>query len=105
MKGRFRLLGFLAARVLTLEDAFEHFKTLLMQHRQVAPCCDLVGPGVQLVPLARYLRRFRGVHPPHSVNRPPRSIALYSLSDAKVITEHAISTYFRHYKLYQVRCQ
>ena len=37
-----------------------------------------------------------------SVHRPPKSTGLYSLPDANLLLEHALSTYFRHYKLYQV---
>lgn len=99
-----RSLAPLAASVLTVDAAFGHFKNLLLQHWYGSACRSR---GIGSLPAASVCALLRPLasHPPHrpSVHRPPRSIALYSLSDAKLITEHAISAYFRHYKLYQVR--
>lgn len=36
----------------------------------------------------------------HSVHRPPFSAQIFSLDDAKLISDYALNTYFRHYKLY-----
>eukprot|EP00698_Gefionella_okellyi_P006271 TRINITY_DN15657_c0_g1_i1.p1 TRINITY_DN15657_c0_g1~~TRINITY_DN15657_c0_g1_i1.p1 ORF type:complete len:271 (+),score=44.44 TRINITY_DN15657_c0_g1_i1:52-864(+) len=37
----------------------------------------------------------------HCVQRPPYSVALYSVEEAKLITDYITDTYYRHYKLYQ----
>lgn len=37
----------------------------------------------------------------HSVQRPPYSEQIFSFTDIKTITEYAIDTLFRHYKLYK----
>lgn len=37
----------------------------------------------------------------HSVARPPKSIAVFSANDLKVLTDYVVNTFFRHYKLYQ----
>jgi len=37
----------------------------------------------------------------HSVQRPPFSIALFTLDQARHITQYVINTYFRHFKLYK----
>lgn len=37
----------------------------------------------------------------HSVSRPPYSVGLFSLAQAKAITDYVLSTYFKHFKLYK----
>jgi len=37
----------------------------------------------------------------HCVKRPPFSIQLYDMSEAKKITDYVLDTYFKHYKLYK----
>lgn len=37
----------------------------------------------------------------HSVQRPPFSTSLYSLTEVKAITDYVLSTYFKHFKLYK----
>eukprot|EP00899_Mesostigma_viride_P016568 jgi/Mesvir1/24912/Mv16900-RA.1 len=37
----------------------------------------------------------------HAVQRPPYSVGIFSLHDVQVLTDYAINSYFRHYKLYQ----
>jgi hypothetical protein len=37
----------------------------------------------------------------HSVQRPPRSIGLFSLQEFRAILDWGLDTYFRHYTLYQ----
>jgi hypothetical protein len=39
----------------------------------------------------------------HSVQRPPFSVGLFSFQEMKAITEWMMDSYYRHYKLYQVR--
>ena len=36
-----------------------------------------------------------------SVHRPPYSLGIFTYAEMKDLTEHVLSTYFRHYKLYQ----
>lgn len=36
----------------------------------------------------------------HSVHRPPFSAQIFSMNDAKLVTEYMLQTYFRQYKLY-----
>jgi len=37
----------------------------------------------------------------HSIQRPPHSLSIFSLSDVKLITDFAISSFFRHYLMYE----
>ncbi|XP_041349757.1 coiled-coil domain-containing protein 189-like [Gigantopelta aegis] len=37
----------------------------------------------------------------HAVNRPPHSIELFNADEVRKITEYAINTYFRHFKMYK----
>ena len=36
-----------------------------------------------------------------SVHRPPYSLGIFTFAEMKDLTEYMLSTYFRHYKLYQ----
>mmetsp|Transcript_57391 Transcript_57391/g.92986 ORF Transcript_57391/g.92986 Transcript_57391/m.92986 type:complete len:295 (-) Transcript_57391:40-924(-) len=36
----------------------------------------------------------------HSIERPPRSVGIFSFDDVKSIVEYATNTFFRHYRLY-----
>ena len=37
----------------------------------------------------------------HSVNRPPWSTCLFSISQVKAVSEYVLTTYFKHFKLYK----
>ena len=37
----------------------------------------------------------------HSVQRPPFSVRLFSLSQVKAVTDYVLSTYFKHFKMYK----
>lgn len=37
----------------------------------------------------------------HAVNRPPHSIELFTPDEVRKITEYAVNTYFRHFKMYK----
>jgi len=44
---------------------------------------------------------FKTVLLTHSVQRPPYSVQIFSLEDITLISDYALSSFFRHYKLYQ----
>lgn len=37
----------------------------------------------------------------HSVHRPPYSVCLFKLHQAKLVSEYILQTYFKHYKMYK----
>eukprot|EP00441_Pelagodinium_beii_P034954 CAMPEP_0197652478 /NCGR_PEP_ID=MMETSP1338-20131121/34472_1 /TAXON_ID=43686 ORGANISM="Pelagodinium beii, Strain RCC1491" /NCGR_SAMPLE_ID=MMETSP1338 /ASSEMBLY_ACC=CAM_ASM_000754 /LENGTH=266 /DNA_ID=CAMNT_0043227357 /DNA_START=32 /DNA_END=832 /DNA_ORIENTATION=+ len=43
---------------------------------------------------------FQGWLLKHSVERPPRSVGIFSFDDLKLIVEYVTNTFFRHYRLY-----
>ena len=45
--------------------------------------------------------RFKDLLLKHSVHRPPRSMAIFSLADVKAVTDYALKTFFRHYSFYE----
>ncbi|XP_076434958.1 cilia- and flagella-associated protein 119-like isoform X1 [Babylonia areolata] len=51
--------------------------------------------------LEQTFRYFKEVVLCHAVNRPPHSIELFSVDEVRKLTEYAINTYFRHFKMYK----
>lgn len=37
----------------------------------------------------------------HAIQRPPHSLAIFSLADVKLISEFALDTFFRHFDMYK----
>ena len=52
-------------------------------------------------PARRSFEHFKELLLMHSVQRPPYSVGLYTLSDARAITDFFSAGYFRHYMLYK----
>lgn len=52
-------------------------------------------------PARRSFEHFKELLLKHSVQRPPYSIGLYTLNDARAITDFFSAGYFRHYMLYK----
>jgi len=55
----------------------------------------------QFLPARKAYEHFRELLLMHSVQRPPFSVGLFTLSDAKAITDFLSAGYFRHYLLYK----
>mmetsp|Transcript_1508 Transcript_1508/g.3812 ORF Transcript_1508/g.3812 Transcript_1508/m.3812 type:complete len:270 (+) Transcript_1508:70-879(+) len=55
----------------------------------------------EFLPARKAYEHFRELLLLHSVQRPPFSVGLFTLSDAKAITDFLSAGYFRHYLLYK----
>ncbi|KAL8560048.1 hypothetical protein ACOMHN_041517 [Nucella lapillus] len=51
--------------------------------------------------LEQTFRYFKELVLCHAVNRPPHSIELFNVDEVRKLTEYAINTYFRHFKMYK----
>jgi len=51
--------------------------------------------------LEQTFRYFKELILCHAVSRPPHSIELFNVDEVRKLTEYAINTYFRHFKMYK----
>ncbi|CAM6104763.1 unnamed protein product [Calypogeia fissa] len=89
-----------------------HFNTLLFAQEQ-GFSIEKISTLVSLVkiihemaagerqPLERSWEHAKSQLLRHTVQRPPFSMAMFSLSDLHMITQYFLHTYYKHYKLYQ----
>jgi len=53
------------------------------------------------LPMDKSWDYFKALLLAHSVQRPPHSISVFSLKEAQLITDFALNTYYRHFKLFR----
>ena len=53
------------------------------------------------LPMEKSWEYFKALLLAHSVQRPPHSVGIFSLKEVQLITDFALNTYYRHFKLFR----
>lgn len=101
----FYMFNLIQAKVLCLTQvqgavflAIMHALLEMMRSPEVA---DKTQPGNMPNGQAACFKRFQELLLQHSVNRPPERLGIFRVSDAKMLTDFASTTLFKHFLLYQ----
>eukprot|EP00727_Mastigamoeba_balamuthi_P013860 m51a1_g9097 hypothetical protein (203) ;mRNA; f:72248-73063 len=99
-------------RSIVLEDMFFHALQFAFDHSYTAPktwaflsilkrlhTASMLG--AKALRMEDSFALFKSMLVSHSIQRPPYSVRVFSLDEAKLITRYVTHTYYRHYKLYQ----
>lgn len=62
---------------------------------------DLKPPSNSGLTVEKSFAYFQELMVAHSAHRPPYSVGIFTVAEAKALTEWTLATYYRHYKLYQ----
>ena len=53
------------------------------------------------LPMEKSWEHFKALLLAHAVQRPPHSVGVFTLKEAQLITDFALNTYYRHFKLFR----
>ena len=53
------------------------------------------------LPMEKSWEHFKALLLAHAVQRPPHSVGVFTLKEAQLITDFALNSYYRHFKLYR----